>query len=98
MVGVYESSDLVCFAEFPLKIFANWYTKLPHISEVVQTFEDAGLGYVWEYKVIILHPMKVKEASAQLLKKYEVGKKLVSAFYRSISVSIHLTKRLLRHH
>ena len=84
VVAAYESSDQRCFAEFHLKIFANWYSQLPRISEVVQAYEDAGLGYVWEYKVIILHPTKAKGASPQLLKKYEMGKKLVSAFYCSI--------------
>jgi hypothetical protein len=58
VVDAYESSDQRCFAEFPLKLFANWYSQLPRISEVVQTWEDAGPDHVWEYKVIILHPTK----------------------------------------
>ena len=96
VVAGYESSDLVCHAEFPLKLFANWYSQLRRISEVVQTFEDAGLDYVWEYKVIILHPTKAKGAPQQLLKKYEKGKKLVSAFYRSIFHGNPLDKQVIK--
>ena len=44
VVGAYESSDTVCFAEFPLKLFGKWYSELPRISKVVQTVEDAGLN------------------------------------------------------
>ena len=51
---------------------------------MVQTYEDSGLVYVWEYQVIILHPTKAMGASPQLFKKYVNGKKLVSAFYHSI--------------
>ena len=95
VVAAYGASDLVCFAEFPLKLFSNWYSQLPHILEVVQTVDDAGLGYVWEYKVIILHPTEVKEASQQLLKKYEKGKKLVSALYCSIFNVTPLDKEVI---
>ena len=29
VVAVYESSDQRCFAEFPLPLFANWYSQFP---------------------------------------------------------------------
>jgi hypothetical protein len=80
VVAAYESSVQRCFAEFPLTFFANWYSKLPRILDVVQAVEYAGDYHVWEYKVLMLHPSKVKEDTPQMKTKYEEGKKLGSAF------------------
>ena len=90
LVQAYEHAHQNCFAEFPIGLFASWYAELPHISEVVEkvieaaTAGGAGVQDVWEYKVYFLHPMQVKKASPQLKARYNVAKKLASAFYGSI--------------
>ena len=67
------------------------------VEKVIEagTADGAGVQDVWEYKVYFFHPMQGKQASSQLKTRYNVAKKLASAFYGSIFNHNPLNKELI---